>query len=171
MSAAATLHSRWPLTWLTWTWAKDGWAGRAPFKHIDGKPVYQCSIENLPFADSEFDFVYCSHVLEHVDNPEAACRELMRVAKRGYIETPTRGKDLWFDTAKVSNHRWGIELFNDALIFTQYSESDIKGLHCDVIARMHARPESPREKAITSLVYLKADRVQHHANVGRLIQV
>ena len=138
----------------------EGWTGRAgmPFKHIDGKPVYQCNIESLPFADKEFDFVYCSHALEHVANPEAACGELMRVAKRGYIETPTRGKDLWFDTARVSNHKWAIELFNDTLIFTEYSERDIDGLHCDVISKMHMHPESSREKAITSLQYLKADR-------------
>lgn len=74
--------------------------GRAgvPFKHVDGKPVFECNIENMPFGDKEFDFVYCSHVLEHSQDPEKACREMMRVARRGFIETPTRERT-FFSTA------------------------------------------------------------------------
>jgi SAM-dependent methyltransferase len=43
----------------------------------------------LPFTDGTFDFIYASHVLEHVEDPVAACREIMRVGKGGYIETPS----------------------------------------------------------------------------------
>ena len=43
----------------------------------------------LPFAADSFDFVYASHILEHVESPEAACREIMRVGRAGYIETPS----------------------------------------------------------------------------------
>ena len=85
----------------------DNEYGRAggPFNYVQGKPVHTCDIEDMrDFADKEFDFVYCSHVLEHVHNPERASLELMRIGKRGYIEPPTRGKDLWLNTAKVSNH-------------------------------------------------------------------
>jgi SAM-dependent methyltransferase len=39
--------------------------------------------ENLPFSDKEFDYVICSHVLEHVENPEKFLSEQFRVAKRG----------------------------------------------------------------------------------------
>ncbi len=46
------------------------------------------SVEDLPFSDKSFDFVYASHVLEHVASPERACRELMRIGCAGYIETP-----------------------------------------------------------------------------------
>ncbi|MEG0789150.1 MAG: class I SAM-dependent methyltransferase [Alistipes sp.] len=45
--------------------------------------------EDLPFADKEFDYVICNQVLEHSDNPAQFLRELMRVAKGGYIETPS----------------------------------------------------------------------------------
>ena len=85
-----------------------GRAGVA-FKHIDGIPIYECNLERLPFEDNEFDFVYCSHVLEHVNDPDKACSELMRVGKRGFIESPTPGKDIWLNIAKASNHRWAIE--------------------------------------------------------------
>jgi hypothetical protein len=57
----------------------DNHYGRAgaPFKHVQGKPVHICDIEKMDcFADKEFDFVYCSHVLEHVRNPRNTSLEL-----------------------------------------------------------------------------------------------
>jgi len=43
----------------------------------------------LPFQSGSFDYVYASHVLEHVDSPELTCKEIMRVGSAGYIETPS----------------------------------------------------------------------------------
>jgi SAM-dependent methyltransferase len=37
------------------------------------------SVENLPFNDNCFDFVYSSYVLEHVENPEKVINEMIRV--------------------------------------------------------------------------------------------
>jgi ubiquinone/menaquinone biosynthesis C-methylase UbiE len=135
-----------------------GRAGVA-FKHIGGIPIYECSLESLPFEDNEFDFVYCSHVLEHVDNPDKACRELIRVGKRGFIESPTRGKDIWLNTAKTSNHRWAIEKSSNRLIFTEYSPEEIDGLQNDILMDMHVAPQTAREKAFSALIYLKADKI------------
>lgn len=44
----------------------------------------------FPFADNEFDYVICSHVLEHVPMEELDLfiSELKRVAKKGYLEFP-----------------------------------------------------------------------------------
>lgn len=42
----------------------------------------------MPFRDGEFDYAIASHIAEHVDDPAQLCRELTRVARRGYIETP-----------------------------------------------------------------------------------
>lgn len=131
--------------------------GGNPFKHIAGKPSFECDIENMQFADKEFDFVYCSHVLEHVRNPEKACKEIIRIGKRGYIETPTKGKDIFFNNIKYSNHCWAIEKFQDSLIFTEYTEDEVEALQCDVLLKMHCSPETKREKAFSALVYLKAD--------------
>lgn len=135
--------------------------GRAgvPFKHIEGLPVYECNLEKLPFENNEFDFVYCSHVLEHVIDPDKACSELMRVGKRGFIESPTRGKDIWLNTAKISNHRWAIEKNNNKLIFNEYSPEEIEGLQNDILMNMHVAPQTAREKAFSALVYLKADKI------------
>lgn len=43
----------------------------------------------LPFEDKSFDFVYCRHVLEDMYNPFLLLREMERVGKAGYIETPS----------------------------------------------------------------------------------
>lgn len=136
----------------------DDMYGRAgvPFKYLDGKPVYECDVENMPFSDKEFDFVYCSHVLEHTQNPEKACKELMRIAKRGYIETPTRGKDLFLHTGKISNHTFYVENLDGTLIFTEYTKDELEGLNNDILLQMHVKPQSKREKAFSALIYLKS---------------
>ena len=53
------------------------------------KPIVYYSGDTFPFADNEFDYVICSHVLEHVNNVDVFLKELQRVAKRGYLEFPT----------------------------------------------------------------------------------
>ena len=53
------------------------------------KPVTYYDGRQFPFADSSFDYVICSHVLEHVDDVELFLAELFRVGDRGYIEFPT----------------------------------------------------------------------------------
>ena len=52
--------------------------------------------ENLPFKDKEFDYVICNQVLEHTENPEKFILEQNRVAKRGYMETPSLLGELLF---------------------------------------------------------------------------
>jgi SAM-dependent methyltransferase len=46
--------------------------------------------EGLPFADGEFELVYCSSVIEHVApaGREAFAAELRRVGRRWYVQTP-----------------------------------------------------------------------------------
>jgi SAM-dependent methyltransferase len=46
--------------------------------------------DGLPFADGEFDLVYCSSVIEHVPRPrrEAFAAEVRRVGRRWLVQTP-----------------------------------------------------------------------------------
>ena len=46
------------------------------------KLLLGADIHNLPFRDKSFDFVYCAHLLEHVDDPIKACAEIMRIGRR-----------------------------------------------------------------------------------------
>ena len=56
-----------------------------------GIEVIKCNVleDRLPFEDKVFDFVYCRHVLEDLWNPTLIMREMSRVAKKGYVETPS----------------------------------------------------------------------------------
>jgi SAM-dependent methyltransferase len=53
------------------------------------KPVIYYDGTTFPFSDKEFDYVICSHVLEHVPDVEFFLSELQRISLRGYIEFPT----------------------------------------------------------------------------------
>ena len=55
---------------------------------VADRPIILADACKMPFPDKSFDFVIAFHVLEHVNEPEAFLRELMRVGKAGYIETP-----------------------------------------------------------------------------------
>lgn len=56
-----------------------------------GQEFIKCdfSRDPLPFPDKSFDFIYCRHVLEDMFDPFFLCREMQRVGKAGYIETPS----------------------------------------------------------------------------------
>ena len=45
--------------------------------------------QSFPFESHFFDFIYCRHVLEDIQNPDFALKEMSRVSKCGYIETPS----------------------------------------------------------------------------------
>jgi len=62
--------------------------------------------EGLPeFEDKEFDYVWCSHVLEHVDDPKACAQTLSRIAKRGTIVMPSAVKESLFNFEE-RQHKW-----------------------------------------------------------------
>ena len=92
------------------------------------KPFTKCDVENMPFQDKEFDFVYCSHVLEHVNDPVKACSELIRVGKRGYIETPTRLFEIMCNVGfnDPTEHKWYVNLIGNSLIFIPKTSKDRK---------------------------------------------
>lgn len=91
------------------------------------KPLVLADISTLPFKDKSFDFVYCSHVLEHVEDPMKACSEIMRVGYRGFIETPTLSKDMMFAWAD-GMHKWHVIAIADILVFFEYSKRQMEGI-------------------------------------------
>lgn len=54
------------------------------------KPVIYYDGNKFPFQDNEFDYVICSHVIEHVpiEKLDLFISELKRIAPRGYLEFP-----------------------------------------------------------------------------------
>lgn len=55
------------------------------------------------FSDKQFGVAFCSHTLEHVNDPQRAIQELHRVADHVIILTPG-----WWDVATYFNpdHKW-----------------------------------------------------------------
>lgn len=49
----------------------------------DSEVDFQVDIRGMQFEDASFDIVYASHVLEHVDDDDAALKEIYRILKPG----------------------------------------------------------------------------------------
>jgi len=67
------------------------------------RPMFDADVTDMPFADKVFDYVICSHLLEHVLDPAAAIREMVRVSKAGYIEVPQAASSKIID---FPSHLW-----------------------------------------------------------------
>jgi SAM-dependent methyltransferase len=65
-----------------------GQRGYAPPLHTDKEIIFYEG-DTFPFNDQEFDYVICSHVLEHIENIDIFIGEINRIAKKGYLEYPT----------------------------------------------------------------------------------
>lgn len=94
-------------------------------------PLVVADVQSLPFKAKSFDYIYCSHVVELVDNPLQACAEIMRVGKRGYIETPTFGCDALFAWAE-NLQKWHVVGIESTLCFFEYSPRQLKGIRSSV---------------------------------------
>ncbi|MBU3956525.1 methyltransferase domain-containing protein [bacterium] len=68
---------------------------------------------NLPFDDKSIDYIFCAQVLEHSDNPREMLKEIIRVGRRGYIETPNFYRELLFGWPF---HKWIVEIEGDKLV-------------------------------------------------------
>ena len=73
-----------------------------PTEHAD----VVAAVEQLPLDDASFDLVLCIQVLEHVDDPERALRELHRVTRPGgRVLLSTHGTQV-FHPAPADHWRW-----------------------------------------------------------------
>ncbi|HVF53681.1 MAG TPA: methyltransferase domain-containing protein [Actinomycetota bacterium] len=104
------------------------------------RPLILTDAANTPFPAKAFDFVFCSHLLEHVESPSSLMDELMRIGKRGYLETPSKTYEkLW----GWSFHRWYVSTADNQLIVEKkLSEIFDTDLHAWFGARMGERPFS-----------------------------
>ena len=74
---------------------------------IADRPLVLGQAECLPFCDKAFDYVICFHTLEHSSEPDCFLREIERVGKAGYIETPS----FWFERLNpLTMHRLEVGL-------------------------------------------------------------
>ena len=57
-------------------------------KLVSDKKIVYYNGGKFPFKDKEFDYVICSHVLEHVKDVPGFLEEVFRVSSKGYFEYP-----------------------------------------------------------------------------------
>ena len=63
--------------------------------------------KDLPFKDNEFDFVFASHVIEHVEDVAYFIKEIQRISKKGYIELPSMLEDnIILSDNNIKDHKW-----------------------------------------------------------------
>jgi SAM-dependent methyltransferase len=132
------------------------------------RPVFECSVENMPFDDHQFDFVYCAHVLEHVVDPAAACRELMRVGRRGYIECPRSWTEYVFS---APDHRWLVDYEGGTLIFREklrMEQGDPLGLRLAIFSWLQD-PEFKRHWDSSATRALRAVQVHWDSSFDFLV--
>jgi SAM-dependent methyltransferase len=77
------------------------------------RPLVVADAHHLPFRDGAFAYTICSHILEHMDDPPQFARELVRVSKGGYIQSPSEIAERLFHW---SFHRWYVNLIGDTLV-------------------------------------------------------
>jgi len=85
----------------------------------DTRPIVRADITRLPFRSASFDFVICSHLLEHVNDLERALAELERVARAGFIMCPS---PLWEKLCGRRYHLWLCEYRDTQLLFRPKQE-------------------------------------------------
>lgn len=90
-------------------------------------PFIDSDINKTPFKDKAFDYSFCAHLLEHVDRPDLALKEIMRISKQGYIEVPNGVIEF---ISPFHSHLWFILRDKNKLIF--YRKSD--KLHKDLLS-------------------------------------
>jgi hypothetical protein len=94
-------------------YGRDG-TGEERFSADTWVQIDICDHEPWPFADGQFDFAVCSHTLEDVRDPVRVCEELVRVARAGYVEVPSRLEEQSPMARQPgvgwSHHRWLVDV-------------------------------------------------------------
>lgn len=80
------------------------------------QPIIYYTGDKFPFQDQSFDYVICSHVLEHIplDKIPTFISELTRVAPRGFIEFPNGVYELM---CNAPAHLTLMALHKDTIVF------------------------------------------------------
>lgn len=91
------------------------------FAIVIDRPFVVADGYRLPFADKTFDYVICSHILEHMDDPKAFLAEVARVGKAGYIEVPSGESECVFGW---DIHHWYCEKKGKALVLRRKQEGE-----------------------------------------------
>ncbi len=88
---------------------------------MDARPFVVADGMALPFFDDAFDYVICRQVIEHAVDPARFLREISRVGRAGYIETPS---DISEDMCDWPFHFFKFRRENGGLIIVKKREHE-----------------------------------------------
>lgn len=137
---------------------------RHQLKYIDENNLNYSkgSVEDLSFIDNKsFDYVYARQILEHTISPARACDELSRIAKRGYIATPTIFGEYYFGKP-INYHRWLVIERGGNLCFFEklpYEDRPFNGWYVDAV--YHPKNSTHEEIRQQFLSDLKKENCVH----------
>ena len=111
---------------------------------VRDRTVICADIAALPFKDNAFDYVVCNQVIEHVDDPPSALKELARVGKKGFLAVPSEFQEFICPTKahrwvfalkegtllikpKTKQHAWGQSMFG-GVFHVLYRQTDFRRL-------------------------------------------
>lgn len=98
---------------------QDNTHRRGDFKLYKHQKLVVGDGENMPFKNGEFNFVICSHVIEHTDNPVKFMEEQFRVSGRGYLEAPSLFGEF---LAPKESHKWVSLVIDGKLVMYEKSK-------------------------------------------------
>jgi len=110
----------------------------APMR-MDGKKTALLDIAGglKEIPDKAFDYVWCSHVLEHVFDPADCATTLSRIAKTGTIVMPSAIKESLFNFEEAE-HKWLVlpnPMFGGPPIFVRHNDDYIANLKDQVVQK------------------------------------
>jgi SAM-dependent methyltransferase len=98
-----------------------GQRGHTPELKTDKTIVYYNG-GRFPFKDKEFNYVICSHVLEHIVDVDNFLAEIVRVGRKGYLEYPTIYYDYLYN---LPEHKTFVLNKNNVINWMSKEESGI----------------------------------------------
>jgi predicted SAM-dependent methyltransferase len=111
---------------------------------ITDKRITYYDGNQFPYEDNSFDYIICSHVLEHVINVEYFIKEMFRVGNKGYIEYPSVYYEYLYN---FSVHVNILKQKNKDLFFIRKQNTNL-----DSFSQIHMFFRSSLEKGYDSLI-------------------
>jgi ubiquinone/menaquinone biosynthesis C-methylase UbiE len=157
-------------TWL------DPYLSSVDYKILDKVPDYNPDIvgdvHQLPLADNSVDAVLCMHLLEHVEEPHTAIKEVYRVLKPGgylYIDVPF----LFYYHPMEGYYKDYYRFTKDGLAYLtrDFSSVEIQGVHGAIATVMNLFPFFSKKTALFDTLdrFLKKDT--NHSNQNSMYRV
>jgi hypothetical protein len=111
-----------------------------------------CDRTPFPFADKAVDFAVCSQTLEDVRDPVWVCAEINRIAKAGYLETPSRLEEQTYGIQGAwvgwGHHHWLVEMADGRVEFV-FKHHVLHGRASDHFPAGYVDQVNPAERVTT----------------------